>query len=86
VSLRIYYEGMDNRRDGQTQRIGTDSGRRKRLASALRANLLRRKMQAQARSRNGEHPGQEDDAGARESPDPDPSHDSAEIIPDKTNG
>jgi len=70
--------GMDNRRDGRPQPAGTDGGRRGRLASALRVNLLRRKKQAQARIRESEVSPSTNEPGA--------SHDSAEIIPDKTNG
>ena len=78
----ISITAMDNRRDGQSQR--TDDGRRKRLASALRANLLRRKKQAQARSGESEVNDQTSGAAPGGLSEPDAAHDSAEIIPDKT--
>jgi hypothetical protein len=61
--------------------------RRQRLSSALRANLLRRKKQAAARSRAGA--GAACEEAARRGPvelGADPPHDSAEIVREKTSG
>ena len=80
---------MDDRPETRSERIAPRDGRGKRLASALRANLLRRKKQSLARSRKSEgelhggSAGADSGGSARAAETP---HDSAEIIPDKTVG
>jgi hypothetical protein len=74
---------MDDRGDRRSEQTAArDDERAQRLAAALRKNLLRRKRQASARSREseGDRPA-ESAAEAAETP-----HDSAEIVPDKKTG
>lgn len=77
---------MVDRDNQQSTRIAARDGRGQRLATALRANLRRRKKQELARSRANERDypaettgGDASGAAAVETP-----HDSAEIIRDKT--
>jgi hypothetical protein len=80
---------MNERHDTQLERTAARDGRGQRLASALRANLLRRKKQALARSCRSEREFHGGTAGADSGGPTDPPetpHDSAEIIPDKTVG
>lgn len=77
---------MDDRDDQRLARIVARDGRGQRLAAALRANLVRRKKQALARShgnacdRSAETAGG-DASGSAAAKTP---HDSAEIVRDKT--
>jgi len=74
---------MDDRDERHSERIVARDERGQRLAAALRANLLRRKKQASARSRGSERdrPAESGSADAAKTP-----HDSAEIVPDKKTG
>jgi hypothetical protein len=77
---------MDDRDNQQSPRIEAADGRGKRLAAALRANLVKRKKQALARSRANEpdYPAEIASGDASGSAAAKTPHDSAEIVRDKT--
>jgi hypothetical protein len=77
---------MSDRGNRQSERVVAHDGRGQRLAAALRANLVRRKKQALARSRANERDYPAETAGddASGSAAAEMPHDSAEIVRDKT--
>lgn len=77
---------MVDRDDQQSERAVARDGRGQRLAAALRANLVRRKKQASARSQANECDCSAEKAGgdASGSASAKAPHDSAGIVRDKT--